>query len=90
MVAVEEEPVEEVLRQLVSESQNQRRLLFWDIVSGWSDNGSDKGSPMPALARIGNSNDQEQTIFVILITLKNPFQPTPTIAQLLIQFPYSA
>lgn len=65
IVSVEEEPVEEVLRQLTLQSQSQRRLLFWDIVRGWSDNGADKGSPMPALARIANTKPQENTIFVL-------------------------
>ncbi|MBR8829493.1 MAG: AAA family ATPase [Gomphosphaeria aponina SAG 52.96 = DSM 107014] len=76
IVAVEEEPVEETLRQL--SAQNERRLLFWDIVRGWSDNGADKGSPMPALARIANTNEPENTIFVLRdlhFVLKQPTDP---------------
>ena len=39
MIAVEEEPLEEVLQQVALRSQPQRQLLFWDSVRGWSDNG---------------------------------------------------
>ena len=45
IVTAEEEPVEEVLYQL-AELQNQRQLLFRDIVRGWDDNNADKGSAM--------------------------------------------
>ena len=56
VIAVEEEPVEEVLRQVALRSQPQRQLLFWDIVRGWSDNGADKGSVMAALGRIAKTD----------------------------------
>ncbi len=65
IVTAEEEPVDEVLQQLVQQ-QNQRKLLSWDIVRGWHDNGADKGSIMPALARIAKSIEQpDTTIFVL-------------------------
>ncbi|MGC1245801.1 MAG: AAA family ATPase, partial [Spirulinaceae cyanobacterium] len=41
IVAVEEEPVEEVLDAVAAQSQPSRKLLLWDLVRGWSDNGSD-------------------------------------------------
>ncbi|HEY9850261.1 MAG TPA: AAA family ATPase [Leptolyngbyaceae cyanobacterium] len=65
IVTAEEEPVDEVLQQLIQQ-QNQRKLLSWDIVRGWDDNGADKGSIMPALARIAKSIEQpDTTIFVL-------------------------
>ncbi|MBD2180018.1 AAA family ATPase [Planktothrix sp. FACHB-1355] len=74
IVAAEEEPVEEVLHQ-VAERGSKRKLLFWDIVRGWNDNGADKGSAMGALTRIAKvsdqeaakqkQNEQESTIFVL-------------------------
>jgi hypothetical protein len=57
IIAVEEEPTEEVLRQVATYSQPQRRLLFWDIVRGWDDNNSDKGSVMGALLRIAKADE---------------------------------
>ena len=85
IVAVEEEPVEKVLYE-VAEQQNRRKLLFWDIVRGWDDNGADKGSVMGALNRIAKGiapelnkqkvTEQEATIFVLRDLhpiLKNPY-----------------
>jgi SpoVK/Ycf46/Vps4 family AAA+-type ATPase len=65
IIAVEEEPTEEVLMQVSMRSQPQRQLLFWDIVRGWSDNGTDKASVMAALLRIGKADAQTPTIFVL-------------------------
>lgn len=72
IVAVEEEPVEEVLLSVAMESQPQRQVLMWDIVRGWDDNGADKGSVMGALSRIAKANkqdskaeQQENTLFVL-------------------------
>lgn len=65
IVAVEEEPVEAVFRQVQEYTQPQRSLLLWDIARGWADNGSDKGSVMAALSRISKTTDQEPTIFVL-------------------------
>ncbi len=42
IVSVEEEPVEQVLHQLTQTSQPPRKLLFWDIVTGWDDRLSKK------------------------------------------------
>lgn len=36
IIAVEEEPTEEVLQQVAASTQ-ERQLLFWDVVRGWSD-----------------------------------------------------
>lgn len=75
IVAVEEEPVEEVLSLLAAQSQPQRKVLLWDIVRGWDDNGSDKGSVMGALSRIGKVAAQESIVFVLRDLhpiLKNP------------------
>jgi len=76
IVAVEEEPVEEVLHQLAAISRPQRKLLMWDIVRGWDDNSSDKGSVMGALNRVNKSPEQEAAIFVLRDLhpiLKNPY-----------------
>jgi SpoVK/Ycf46/Vps4 family AAA+-type ATPase len=69
IVSAEEEPVEEVLLAVTNMAQTQRKLLFWDIARGWDDNGSDKGSAIAALMRVGKTNnnaeDREATIFVL-------------------------
>jgi ATP-dependent 26S proteasome regulatory subunit len=65
IVGAEEEPIEEVLQQVTQLSQSQRQLLFWDIVTGWNDNGNDKGSVMSALARIAKAPENTTTIFVL-------------------------
>uniref|UniRef100_B8HWI6 Uncharacterized AAA domain-containing protein ycf46 n=1 Tax=Cyanothece sp. (strain PCC 7425 / ATCC 29141) TaxID=395961 RepID=B8HWI6_CYAP4 len=75
IVAVEEEPVEEVLLQVAERGEPKRKLLLWDIVRGWSDNGSDKGALMPALSRIAKVDAQEGILFVLRDLhpiLKNP------------------
>lgn len=76
MIAVEEEPLEEVLQQVASRSQPQRQLLFWDIVRGWSDNGADKGSVMAALLRIAKVDAQSPVMFIMRDL--HPFLPSPT------------
>ncbi|HEY9624636.1 MAG TPA: AAA family ATPase [Crinalium sp.] len=65
IVAVEEEPVEEVLLQVAAQAQPQRKVLLWDVVRGWTDNGSDKGSAMAALSRIAKAVSEEAAIFVL-------------------------
>jgi hypothetical protein len=65
IVAVEEEPVEEVLLEVSMMSQPERKLLLWDIVRGWDDNAADKGSVMGALSRVAKASAQENTIFVL-------------------------
>jgi SpoVK/Ycf46/Vps4 family AAA+-type ATPase len=75
IVGVEEEPIEQVLQQLTQISQTPRQLLLWDIVTGWDDNGTDKGSVMGALSRITKTPENITTIFVlrdIHFILKNP------------------
>ncbi|MEQ9550242.1 MAG: AAA family ATPase [Coleofasciculus sp. G3-WIS-01] len=75
IVAVEEEPVEEVLLSVATQSQPERQVLLWDIVRGWEDNGADKGSVMGALHRIRKTDPQENTLFVLRdlhFILKNP------------------
>jgi SpoVK/Ycf46/Vps4 family AAA+-type ATPase len=75
IVAVEEEPVEEILLHLANQSEPQREVLIWDIVRGWNDNSTDKGSVMGALGRISKTDKQQQTIFVLPdlhFILKNP------------------
>ncbi|MFM6726392.1 MAG: AAA family ATPase, partial [Dolichospermum sp.] len=72
---MEEEAIEQVLQQLTQTSQTPRQLLLWDIVTGWDDNGSDKGSVMGALSRITKTSENTTTIFVlrdIHFILKNP------------------
>jgi SpoVK/Ycf46/Vps4 family AAA+-type ATPase len=65
IVAVEEEPVEAVLRQVAAKAQPARSVLLWDIVRGWNDNGAAKGSAMAALDRISKAPTNEATIFVL-------------------------
>jgi SpoVK/Ycf46/Vps4 family AAA+-type ATPase len=75
IVAVEEEPVEDVLLEVAMMSQPERKLLFWDIVRGWNDNAADKASVMGALNRIAKASATEGTIFVLRdlhYILKNP------------------
>lgn len=75
IVAVEEEPVEEVLLSVAGQSKPERQVLLWDIVRGWEDNGADKGSVMGALHRIRKTDPQENSLFVLRdlhFILKNP------------------
>lgn len=75
IVAIEEEPVEDVLTQVATLAQPAHQLLLWDLVRGWSDNGSDKGSVMGALNRISKAPEQESILFVLRDlhpVLKNP------------------
>ena len=65
LVAAEEDPTDEILHQIAHQSKTPRKLLFWDIVRGWNDNGSDKGSVMGALGRIGKSDSNESVLFVL-------------------------
>ena len=65
LVAVEEEPVEDVLLEVAMMTQPVRKMLLWDLVRGWDDNGTDKGSVMGALNRIAKTSAQESTIFVL-------------------------
>lgn len=65
IVAVEEEPVEAVLRQVAVKAQPNRSLLLWDLVRGWNDNGAAKGSVMAALDRIAKAPTDEDAIFVL-------------------------
>jgi len=65
IVAVEEEPVEAVLRQVAAKAQPIRSVFLWDIVRGWNDNGAAKGSVMAALDRINKAPADEDTIFVL-------------------------
>jgi SpoVK/Ycf46/Vps4 family AAA+-type ATPase len=67
VVTVEEEPVDELLVRICVDTN--RKILFWDIARGWSDNGSDKGSVMAALSRIGQrdraTNDSDNVLYVL-------------------------
>jgi hypothetical protein len=76
LITVEEEPVEEVLREVANHSQPQRQVLFWDIVRGWSDNSTDKGSVMAALLRISKADGNTPVMFVLRDL--HPFIKNPT------------
>ncbi|MFM6607289.1 MAG: hypothetical protein ACKPH9_00160 [Dolichospermum sp.] len=65
IVGVEEEAIEQVLQQLTQTSQTPRQLLLWDIVTGWDDNGTDKGSVMGALSRITKTPENTTTSLVL-------------------------
>ncbi|MFS8883245.1 AAA family ATPase [Synechococcus sp. R55.3] len=75
LVTPEEAPAEELLQVLADSLKPKRKLLIWDIVSGWSDNGQNKGQLMPALGRIGAIKEDEAVICVLKDlnpTLRNP------------------
>ncbi len=65
IVGAEEEPIEAVIAQVALQVAPARRVLRWDLVRGWEDNGSGKGSVMAALDRIGKTAVEEYTIFVL-------------------------
>lgn len=65
VVGAEEEPIEAVIAQVALQVTPARRVLRWDLVRGWEDNGSGKGSVMAALDRIGKTAVEEYTIFVL-------------------------
>jgi len=65
IVGAEEEPIEAVIAQVALQVTPARRVLRWDLVRGWEDNGSGKGSVMAALDRIGKTAVEEYTIFVV-------------------------
>jgi SpoVK/Ycf46/Vps4 family AAA+-type ATPase len=52
IVAAEEEPIGPMLATVCGLPQSERALVTWDVVQGWSDNGSDKNSLMGALLRV--------------------------------------
>lgn len=75
IVSVEEEPIDEVLKLLATQFNLQLQILSWDIVTGWEDNGTDKGSAIGALGRIRRSSPKDNIIFVLRdlhFILKNP------------------
>ncbi|MFM7578932.1 MAG: AAA family ATPase [Microcystaceae cyanobacterium] len=65
LVAAEEDPTDEILYHIATQNKPTRKLLFWDIVRGWNDNGSDKGSVMGALGRINKGDPNEPVLFVL-------------------------
>ncbi|MDY6803800.1 MAG: AAA family ATPase [Cyanobacteriota bacterium] len=65
IVAAEEEPVEKILNKIADLSNPKRRVLMWDLVRGWDDNKTAKGSAMAALNRIASTDDDLNTIFVL-------------------------
>lgn len=65
LVAVEEDPVDEVLTQVATLTNPHRIIRAWDVVRGWSDNEADKGSLMQALSRITKASPQESNLFVL-------------------------
>jgi ATP-dependent 26S proteasome regulatory subunit len=66
IVGLEEEPMENVITKVANQLSTPRQVLLWDIVRGWSDNGSAKGSVISALDRVQKASDKEAyTIFVL-------------------------
>ena len=69
IVTAEEEPVEEILQEVALQSNPSRRILFWDIARGWSDNSADKGSVMAALSRIAQrdkaTKDGDNVLYIL-------------------------
>lgn len=75
IVSVEEEPIDDVLILVANLSQPKRKVVIWDIVRGWDDNGGDKGSVMSALGRVAKADSNDNTIFLLRdlhFILKNP------------------
>lgn len=69
VVTAEEEPVEEILIEVALQANPVRRILFWDMARGWSDNQSDKGSVMAALSRIAQrdkANTEGDSVIYVL------------------------
>jgi SpoVK/Ycf46/Vps4 family AAA+-type ATPase len=52
IVAAEEEPIEPLLTAVCELPPSVRQLVTWDIVQGWSDDGSDKNSLISGLLRV--------------------------------------
>ena len=65
IVTAEEEPIEKILNKVADLSNPKRHVLMWDLVRGWDDNKTAKGSAMAALNRIASSDDDGNTIFVL-------------------------
>ncbi|MFM7191235.1 MAG: AAA family ATPase, partial [Microcystaceae cyanobacterium] len=65
LVAAEEDPTDEILYHIATQNKPTRKLLFWDIVRGWNDNNSDKGSVMGALGRSNKGDPNEPVLFVL-------------------------
>ncbi|MGQ9837727.1 MAG: AAA family ATPase [Cyanobacteriota bacterium] len=65
LVSPEEEPADAVLIQVANRTDPARKLLIWDLVRGWQDNGEDRGSVMAALGRVMRSAPSEDTLFVL-------------------------
>ena len=69
IVTAEEEPVEEILINVALQSNPSRRIVFWDIARGWSDNHGDKGSVRAALSRIAQrdktTKDGDNILYVL-------------------------
>ncbi|MEN9230037.1 MAG: AAA family ATPase [Thermostichus sp. DG02_5_bins_236] len=65
LVSPEEEPADAVLTQVANRTDPARKLLIWDLVRGWQDNGEDRGSVMAALGRVMRSAPGEDTLFVL-------------------------
>ncbi len=65
IVTAEEEPVEEIIEKVANLSDPPRRVLIWEIVRGWNDNKSGKGSAMAALNRVASTERNQNTIFVL-------------------------
>jgi ATP-dependent 26S proteasome regulatory subunit len=69
IVTAEEEPVEEILTEVALQSNPSRRILFWDLARGWSDNSGDKGSVMAALSRIAHrdkaTKDGDNVLYIL-------------------------
>lgn len=65
IVTAEEEPIEKILNKIADSSNPKRQVLIWDLVRGWDDNKTGKGSAMAALNRIASSDTEGNTIFVL-------------------------
>ncbi|MDX1976860.1 MAG: AAA family ATPase [Pseudanabaenaceae cyanobacterium bins.68] len=81
IVSAEEEPVDEVLVAVANLSQTPRKLLYWDIARGWDDNGTDKGSAIAALMRVGKSSNNLDDPGIFVLRDLHPILKQPLLPQ---------
>ncbi|NJK99076.1 MAG: AAA family ATPase [Spirulinaceae cyanobacterium SM2_1_0] len=71
LVAVEEEPVEELIAQVAQQAVPRRQVLSWDLARGWADNGTDKNAAIQALERIRDAIERAPAPVPTLFVLKD-------------------
>lgn len=64
LVSPEEAPVEELIKEVAEKTKPVRKVLSWNMVQGWEDNGQHKAQAMPALERVAKLSPDDATICV--------------------------